>query len=163
MSIESDLNRIASALELIAKTLTDKASDAKKQQPENHRALDGTLVTSAPVAITAPAAQVVTPNPAPMVQVPQMVMPAPVPAAPAAPVPAPMVSAPVVAAVASPSSPFTDAKGLLAYVMEAYKALGPIKGGQIQGVLTALGYNNINEVKPEHYAALHQGVEALKG
>jgi phosphoribosylformylglycinamidine (FGAM) synthase PurS component len=46
--------------------------------------------------------------------------------------------------------------------MGAYKALGADKGQQIQGVLTSMGYQNINDVKPEHYAQLHAGVEALK-
>ena len=33
--------------------------------------------------------------------------------------------------------------------------MGPTKGAQIQGVLTRqLGYNNINDVKPEHYGSL---------
>ena len=32
----------------------------------------------------------------------------------------------------------------------------------IQSVLTGMGYQNINDVKPEHYAALHTGIEALK-
>ena len=60
-------------------------------------------------------------------------------------------------------APFTDGKGLIDYVMSAYKALGATKGAAIQNVLTQLGYQNINDVKPEHYAALHAGVEALKG
>jgi hypothetical protein len=60
------------------------------------------------------------------------------------------------------SAPFSDPKGLIDYVMGAYKALGPQKGALIQGVLTGLGYQNINDVKPEHYAALHTGVEGLK-
>ena len=60
-------------------------------------------------------------------------------------------------------APFSDPKGLIDYVMGAYKALGPQKGAMIQGVLTGLGYQNINDVKPEHYAALHTGVESLKG
>lgn len=46
--------------------------------------------------------------------------------------------------------------------MTSYKALGPQKGAQIQNVLTSLAYTNISDVKPEHYAALYQGVEALK-
>jgi hypothetical protein len=66
-----------------------------------------------------------------------------------------------VAAVAG--APFTDGKGLIDYVMGAYKALGPQKGAQIQGVLTGMGYQNINDVKPEHYGQLFAGVEALKG
>jgi hypothetical protein len=46
--------------------------------------------------------------------------------------------------------------------MSSYKALGPQKGAQIQNVLTTLGYQNINDIKPEHYGALFAGVEALK-
>jgi hypothetical protein len=81
-------------------------------------------------------------------------MPAP-PAFMAAPVAAPAPAAFIVA-------PFTDGKGLIDYVMSAYKALGAAKGANIQGVLTGMGYQNINDVKPEHYAALFAGVEALK-
>ncbi len=77
--------------------------------------------------------------------------------------PAPPTFAAPVAAPAATGAPFTDGKGLIDYVMGAYKALGPQKGALIQGVLTGLGYQNINDVKPEHYAALHTGVEALKG
>jgi hypothetical protein len=61
------------------------------------------------------------------------------------------------------TAPFTDGKGVIDYVMASYKALGPQKGAQIQGVLTGMGYANINEVKPEMYGALYAGVEALKG
>jgi hypothetical protein len=59
-------------------------------------------------------------------------------------------------------APFSDGKGLIDYVMTAYKALGATKGAQIQNVLTGMGYQNINDVKPEHYAQLFTGVEALK-
>ena len=31
-----------------------------------------------------------------------------------------------------------------------------------QGVLVGLGYQNINDVKPEHYGDLFNGIEALK-
>lgn len=104
------------------------------------------------------------------------------PAAPVAPAPVPVVkAAPVVAAApAMPAPPvfvnpapyvpmdapapsmFTDPKGLIDYVMGAYKALGPQKGASIQGVLVGLGYQNINDVKPEHYGDLFNGIEALK-
>ena len=66
------------------------------------------------------------------------------------------------AVVNQPHAPFIDGAGLIAYVMGAYKEMGPTKGALIQGVLTQLGYNNINDVKPEHYGSLFQGVEALK-
>lgn len=60
-------------------------------------------------------------------------------------------------------APFSDPKGLIEFVMTSYKNLGPAKGAGIQGVLTGLGYQNINDVKAEHYAALFSGIEALKG
>lgn len=107
----------------------------------------------------------VAPTPAPVVQaapihVTVVDTPAPVAAAPAMPAPPSFVApAPAPAPI---GAPFSDPKGLIDYVMGAYKALGPQKGAQIQSVLTGLGYQNINDVKPEHYAALHTGVEALK-
>jgi hypothetical protein len=107
----------------------------------------------------------VAPTPAPVVQaapVAAPVMPAPPTFTPAAMAPA-MNPLPTATATSTTSSaPFSDPKGLIDYVMGAYKALGPQKGALIQGVLTGLGYQNINDVKPEHYAALHTGVEGLK-
>ena len=99
---------------------------------------------------TATVPQTPAPAPAPVFQAPAAQMPAP-----------PSFAAPAPAPVA-PSAPFSDGQGLIAYVMAAYKEMGPAKGANIQGVLTSLGYQNINDVKPEHYAALYQGVEALK-
>ena len=120
-------------------------------------------LTAAVIALTAklessnvaPAAPV-APAPAPVVQV------APVVAAPAMPAPPAFVApAPAPAPVAG-GAPFSDGKGLIDYVMASYKALGAAKGSQIQTVLTGLGYQNINDVKPEHYGQLFAGVEALK-
>ena len=112
-------------------------------------------------------APVVTPAPVP-VPVAPVVTPAPVAAAIVAPVAAPVMPAPptFIAPVAAPvptGAPFNDPKGLIEFVMTSYKNLGPAKGAGIQGVLTGLGYQNINDVKPEHYAALFSGIEALKG
>ena len=78
------------------------------------------------------------------------------PAPPAFVAPAPA------AAPAAGGAPFTDGKGLIDYVMGAYKALGPQKGAQIQNVLIGMGCTNINDVKPEQYGALYAAVEALK-
>jgi len=112
----------------------------------------GTVTPAAPVAVA----------PAPVVAAP--VVAAPVVAAPVMPAPPAFMAAPVVAPVAvAAGAPFTDGKGLIDYVMGAYKALGAAKGANIQGVLVGMGYQNINDVKPEHYAALFAGVEALKG
>ena len=110
--------------------------------------------------VAAPAA--VAPTPAPVVQAAPVAAPVTVSvtAAPAMPAP-PSFVMPAPAPAAS-GAPFSDGKGLIDYVMGAYKALGPQKGAMIQGVLTGLGYQNINDVKPEHYAALHTGVEGLK-
>jgi len=124
-------------------------------------------LTQAVIALTAklestnvaPAAPVVNPTPAPVAAP----APAPAPAPVAAAMPAPPTFQPAPAAPAATGAPFSDPKGLIDYVMSAYKALGPQKGAEIQKVLTGLGYGNINDVKPEHYGALHAGVEALKG
>ena len=128
-------------------------------------------LTQAVVALTAqlqssnvaPAAPV-APVAAPVVQAAPFVQPVPV-AAPAMPAPPAFVApAPVTAPApqATGTAPFTDGNGMMQYVMGAYKTLGPQKGAMIQGVLTGLGYQNINDVKPEHYGALFAGVEALK-
>jgi len=96
------------------------------------------------------------------------------PVAAPVPAPAPVVAAPIAAMPAPPTfvapppaapagAPFSDAKGLMDYVMSSYKALGPQKGAQIQQVLGSIGASTINEVRPEQYAALFTGVEALKG
>ena len=111
------------------------------------------------VAPTAPAPQAQPVKEVEVVQVvEQVVAPTPAPAMPAPPV----FVAPVVEA-APTGAPFTDGKGLIDYVMSAYKAMGAEKGARIQNVLMSLNYSNINDVKPEHYGALFQGIEALKG
>ena len=104
-----------------------------------------------------PVRLVEAPQPAPVQAVPQP------PAVVEAPVmPAPPVFIAPVAAPAPAGAPFSDSKGLIDYVMSSYKAMGAEKGGRIQQVLVGLGYQNINDVKPEHYAALFAGIEALK-
>ena len=111
--------------------------------------------------IVAPSAPAPQPQPVKENAAPVVAEPAPVVTAPAMPAP-PVFVAPVVEA-APTGAPFTDGKGLIDYVMSAYKAMGAEKGARIQNVLVSLGYANINDVKPEHYGALFQGIEALKG
>lgn len=132
-------------------------------------------LTAAVIALTAklesnnvaPVAPVVITSAAPAAPQTVTVQPAPAPVAPPAPVVAmpapPTFMAPAPVAAAPVGAPFSDPKGLITYVMSAYTALGPQKGAMIQGVLTGLGYQNINDVKPEHYGQLFAGVEALKG
>jgi len=120
-------------------------------------------------AVTVAAPLPVAPAPAPVVQAAPVVaaplaQPAPV-AAPVMPAPPSFVApAPVTAPApqVTGGAPFSDGKGLIDYVMSAYKALGAAKGSNIQGVLVSLGYQNINDVKPEHYGQLFAGIEALK-
>jgi len=146
------------------------------------------LVDHLPVETKEAVASVVTPAPAAQVvksKKAEKVEPAPVVAAPlpviepvAAPAPVVATPAPVAAQMPPPpvfyapaqsapahvatSAPFSDPKGLLAYVIASYNALGAQKGAGIQQVLVANGYQNINDVQPDHYAALYAGIEALK-
>ena len=127
------------------------------------------------VNVTAPAAPVQAPAPAPVAPAPvnspaPLVMPAVVqavaanamPAPPVfptvAPAPAPVAPAPV----AAPAAPFSDHAGMIQYVMNKYKELGPQKGQNIQQVLSAMGCNTINEVKPDAYGQFFAAVEAIK-
>lgn len=142
MSLETEIKNLAAAV--IALTAKIDGINVAPAAPVA-QAPAVTVTATVPVdqiTATAPTATVVAPAP---------VMPA-----------APSFVAPV-AAPAPTGAPFTDAKGLMDYVMNVYKELGAAKGAQIQNVLVGLGYQNINDVKPEHYAQLHAGVEALKG
>ena len=132
MSIEQKISELTAAVTALTAALVQRAGVSNVPQTP-------VSVNPAPVA---------APQQAPAAQ---QQMPA-LPSFAAAPTPA----APVQGA------PFTDGQGLIAYVMGAYKEMGATKGAGIQGVLTQLGYQNINDVKPEHYGALYQGVEALK-
>jgi hypothetical protein len=132
-------------------------------------------LTAAVVALTAKLESSNVAAPAPVAPAPAPVVQAAPVAAPVAviesvvasmsnamPAPPSFVAPAPVAAPAATGAPFSDPKGLIDFVMASYKALGPQKGAMIQGVLVGLGYQNINDVKPEHYGALFSGVEALK-
>ena len=80
--------------------------------------------------------------------------------APAVLMPAAPTFEPVVEAAGK--APFTDGKGLIDYVMTAYKEMGAEKGAKIQGVLTEMGLQNVNELRPTEYDAFYTKVEALK-
>lgn len=108
------------------------------------------------------AAPVVQPTPAPVA--PAAAAPVPVAVQPVMPEPpsfAPPMPPPVQAAPRA-VAPFADSKGLIAYTMDSYKALGPVKGGQIQKILADLGVTNINDVPVDKYVQFHAAVEALK-
>jgi len=145
MSIENQIAALTAAVIELTNVIKTKSGNVTAPAPV---AQPAPLVVHTPVAPVA--APVVAVAPVPVMASPSN-MPAPPTFAPVAPAPAPFAVV-----------PFTDGKGLIDYVMGAYKAMGAQKGAMIQTVLTGLGYQNINDVKPEHYGALHQGIEALK-
>ena len=139
MSIENNLASIAKSLETIAAALSNYKVGTV---PDEH----------APLPQPAPA-PTPAPTPAPVKEVLTSVS-VPFPATPA-PTPAPVAVSTVVA-------PFSDSKGMMTWVMDTYKVLGAEKGAKIQEVLTTLGHANINDVRPDQYAALYAGIEGLK-
>ena len=124
------------------------------------------LIDHLPKEAQAEVAKTVAVKAAPVAAPIPNVQPAPTPVATVMVTPVvTQVAAPVFAvpATASPSSAvFATQAELTAFVMDSYKALGPIKGAKIQEVLNGVGVKNINEVKPEMYAAVKAGIEALK-
>lgn len=148
MSLELKIESLTAAIN----TLIDVINKQGTQAPVAPMVAPVAFTQAAPtVAALAPTiVQAVVAPSAPVVSGTPVAMPAP---------PTFMAPAPV-AAVAG--APFSDPKGLIEFVMTSYKNLGSAKGAGIQGVLTGLGYQNINDVKAEHYAALFAGIEALK-
>lgn len=140
----------------------EKVKDTPKAAPVEVQ-VEQPVVAVAPVvpqvvqAVVQPVQVPVAPVVAPAPVVSQVVEPVVAPATVAAPAPAP---APATAP--QTACPITDHKGLLNYTMTRYRTLGPIKGAEIQQVLTGLGYSNINDVKQEHYAAYYAGCEAIQ-
>lgn len=139
MSLEQSLASIATSLEIIAGNML----------------LDKVVGTPG----------VIVPHKEPIYVAPPVVVPAPsVPAPVVAPVPVQadiVFTAPVVAAPAVVECSVKTPAELIAHVMASYKALGPVKGALIQGVLQSIGCNNINEVTPDKYAAVIAGIGAL--
>jgi hypothetical protein len=147
MSIEKTISDLTAAVTALTAALNQRAGATTVAQP---------TAVSPQAAMAAAAAAAMNPQAAmaaAAAMAPQIVQQMPT---------LPTFAAPAPAAPAAGPAPFADGPGLIAYVMGAYKDMGPTKGAQIQGVLTQLGYQNINDVKPEHYGSLYQGVEALK-
>jgi hypothetical protein len=147
MSLELKIEALTAAVV----ALTAKLESSNVAAPAPVAPAPAPVVQAAPVPVAAPAPVAAAPA-----------MPAPPSFTPAAMAPAMNPSPTATATSTTSSAPFTDGKGLIDYVMGAYKALGPQKGAMIQGVLTGMGYQNINDVKPEHYGQLFAGVEGLK-
>lgn len=150
MSIEQKIDALTAAINALTEAIIAKvtAPDVPQIVPQEvPQVVPQEVPQAAPVAVAIPA-----PAPAPVV--------APAPVAATMP---PLPSFAMPAAPAAPAVPFSDAKGMIEYVTAAYKEMGAEKGGRIQQVLMSMGVHNINDITtPEGYAALYQGVEALR-
>ena len=169
MTIESNLARITVALETIAAALSAPKASHVTPVAAPTPAVEQSAPVVAPVAVAPVVAPVAAPVVAPAMPAapfPTVAAPAPAPApTPVAPVVAPVVVAAPAPVAASPSSPtvFASKQEMTDYVVSSYRALGAEKGAQIQGVLTGMGYANINDVDPSRWGELKAGIEALKG
>ena len=155
MSLEQKIDNLVSVIEkLVTAIEARQATPSVVAQPEK--------LSAKPVEV-----------PAPVIQAP--IAPAPVEAKPVfAPEiigetlvgtpsmpPLPSFVAPPVEPP-KPAAPFSDPKGMIQYVTESYKALGPVTGAKIQDIITALGHHNINDIRADQYGSLYASVEALK-
>lgn len=156
MSLEQKIDDLVSVIGKLVNAL-----DAKQAAPSVVAQVEKVETTNIPapapvVTVSASVFEQVAPS-GPIAAAPQMVssysgqmsMP-----------PLPAFVAPV--EPAKPAAPFSDPKGMIQYVTESYKALGPTKGAKIQEVITKLGCHNINEIRADQYADLYAGVESLK-
>lgn len=149
MSIEAAVLQLAESVAALAAAVNGgngaEINDSAIAPEGKRRGRPPKSETAAPIAPTAPA-------PVAMGD-PPFVLAAPIaPAAPAAVAPA----APV-------QVPFSDAQGMMQYVMSSYKEMGPEKGARIQHILVGMGKTNVAEITPDLYGSFFAQVEALKG
>ena len=160
MSLENKIEALTAAVTALTAEMQSRHSMIAQLQAGNVAASAPVAPAPAPVVQAAP---VVAPTPVATVAAPVVVaQPVPATVSPSNAMPAPPTFVTPAPALVATGAPFSDPKGLIGYVMDSYKTLGPQKGALIQGVLTGLGYQNINDVKPEHYGQLFAGVEGLK-
>lgn len=184
MTIEKNIERIADALETLVAAVNSQTqvqadpmvSALQVIEVQSHGTVSHPVAVPVPPVVAVPAPVVVaaaapvsvepvgTPVVNPVVSHSQPVVEAPKPVAtPAVVEQAQPVAVQAAPAAVSPSNvPFTDNKGLVAYMMDSYRTLGPIKGAEIQQVLASVGKTNINEITPDLYATVYAAVEALK-
>jgi len=152
MSLEAKIDNLSAVIEKLISVLESNAVTVKETPAPVVKQEPKPVVKEEPVAVVAaPAAPQAAPAPAPT----QM------PAPPVFEAVTPPEVAEVMAEQAK-KAPFDTAKGLVDYVMGAYREMGPAKGQGIQKVLVLAGYQNINDVKPEHYYEVWTGIEKLR-
>ncbi len=135
MSLENEIKNLTAAVQALTAAMTQTANAAE---------MISVATAAAPAPVAAPVAAVVE-APANVIQMPSL----------------PSFQQPV-AAPAPTGAPFTDAPGLMQYAMAKYQSLGEAKGAQIQNVLLSMGIQNMNDIKPEQYAAFYAGCEAIQ-
>lgn len=143
MSFDNTIAALISAIN--ANTEATNALRAQMAQPH-----PGTLGQAAPVQ--QPIQQ------APVQQAAQPVQPQ-MPAAPTFGMPVQQQPVPAQQAAVAP---FTTQQDLFTYTTAAYQAMGAEKGQRIMQILSGLGIQNLNDLKPEQYGTFYQHVEALK-
>lgn len=89
------------------------------------------------------------------------VEPVPAPAAPAVPDFMREAAQAPAAPAAGPKAPFENGKELIDYCKSKYVDLGPVKGSQIQSILTAMGVANVPSLTADRYDEFFAKVEAL--
>jgi len=169
MSLESQIENLTAAVENLAfiikqsaamtqahtigeKTVKNLYAPLRTDDEVNNKVMqDPSYVKPNPVVVDTK--EPILAPPAPIVVAPPVVAMPPVPT---------FITQPPAPTVAQSKAPFSDAKGLMDYLMKTYSTLGPEKGAKIQEVMKSLGANAVNEVTADKYDALFAGVEALK-
>ena len=155
MSLEQKIDNLVNVIEKLVSVIEAKSAPTVVAQPEKVSAKPA----DAPIA---PVAQVAPPGSiaaeAQWLVEPKVIGETLVGTPSMPPLPSFAAPAPVAPA---PTAPFSDPKGMIQYVTEAWKALGA-KGPRMQEIIVGLGHHNINEIRPDQYGALYAGVEALK-
>lgn len=142
MSFDNTIAALITALN--ANTEALRAHAAQLGQPVQH-------VAAAPQVQNVPAAAQVFQQPAAQTMPAAAVMPgAPSFMPTATPAPAPA------------AAPFGTKQDLFNYTGAAYQAMGAEKGARIQGILTGMGIQNLNDLAPEQFGTFFAQVEALK-
>lgn len=145
MTLELEIQKLTEAVEDLAFIMKQVAvmQSSTKHEQEEKQVVQKLVENPEPVKVAVKTVDVEPPKP------PEM--PAP-----------PAFLAPTLVPTPTVTAPFNDAKGLVEYLISAYHKLGAEKGEKIQAVYVGLGYQNVNDIKPEHYGAVFAGVEALK-
>lgn len=157
MSLESKIEALTAAVIGLTARLDAQSAHSAANVAAQHIP---PIVASAPQQpMQAPPSLPVAPPAAPAFAPP---LPPPAAVAPPAAMPPPPSFVTPPAPAANGAVPFTDSKGLIGWVTQAYTAMGAAKGAQIQGIITQLGYKAINEIQPQHFAPFYQAVEALR-